>query len=295
MLLSMNNYLVDKICKPETPSGSCLCVYSAQDDSNSLWFDSGPIRLVMWSSMSELPSASAENAWIVQFKFALRSNTPPRLARWLVSSRGVPIHWEISNTNLHFFTLKTRHTCYSQFSSSQFPGERVSGRSYQSKHCSQSAESFTSQCFRSDAARIHICRDCGSRQQFPKDQTLEWMGIAHECFILRLAPCFVATARAVLLSALAWIRNDSPISFMVACEKIISADSAPRANNYDSPRKRQQFPVLTLTRQEKSVNVTVQDVLFLVTGSPAESASEYSVMFFNCLLKSLGFVARIVK
>ena len=35
-------------------------------------------------------------------------------------------------------------------------------------------------------------------------------------FILRLAPCFVATARAVLLSALACVRNDSPISFRMA-------------------------------------------------------------------------------
>ena len=39
------------------------------------------------------------------------------------------------------------------------------------------------------------------------------------CFILRLAPCFVATARAVLLSALASIRNDSPISCSIACSK----------------------------------------------------------------------------
>ena len=55
------------------------------------------------------------------------------------------------------------------------------------------------------------------------------------CFILRLAPCFVATAGAVLVSALACIRNDSPISFRIACAKINSADSAPRAYISDSP------------------------------------------------------------
>ena len=55
------------------------------------------------------------------------------------------------------------------------------------------------------------------------------------CFILRLSPCFVATARAVLLSALACIGNGSPISFSMACAKINSADSAPRAYIFDSP------------------------------------------------------------
>ena len=56
------------------------------------------------------------------------------------------------------------------------------------------------------------------------NKNLVWM-----CFILRLTPCFVATARAVLLSALACIRIDCPISFRKACAKINSADSAPRA------------------------------------------------------------------
>ena len=55
------------------------------------------------------------------------------------------------------------------------------------------------------------------------------------CFILRLAPCFVATARAVLLSALACVKNDSLISFSMACAKINSAVSAPRAYISDSP------------------------------------------------------------
>ena len=55
------------------------------------------------------------------------------------------------------------------------------------------------------------------------------------CFILRLALCFVSTARAVLLSALACIRNGSPISFSMACANINSADSAPRAYISDSP------------------------------------------------------------
>ena len=53
------------------------------------------------------------------------------------------------------------------------------------------------------------------------------------CFILPLAR-FVATARAVLLSALACIRNDSPISFSMACAKINTTDSALRAYISDS-------------------------------------------------------------
>ena len=62
------------------------------------------------------------------------------------------------------------------------------------------------------------------------------------CFILRLAPCFVATARAVLLSALACIRNDTPISFSMACAKINSAYSAPRAYISDSPLDKATVP-----------------------------------------------------
>ena len=69
------------------------------------------------------------------------------------------------------------------------------------------------------------------------DKNLVRMG-----FILRLAPCFVATARAVLLSALACIRNDSPISFRKACSKINSADSAPRAYSSDSPLDKATVP-----------------------------------------------------
>ena len=77
------------------------------------------------------------------------------------------------------------------------------------------------------------------------------------CFILRLAPCFVATARAVLLSALACIRNDSPISFSMACAKINSADGAPRAYISDSPLDKATVPLSsTFTRQEKLINVT---------------------------------------
>ena len=77
------------------------------------------------------------------------------------------------------------------------------------------------------------------------------------CFILRLDPCFVATARAVLLSALACIRNDSPISFSMACAKINSADSAPRAYISDSPLDKATVPLSsTFTRQEKLTNVT---------------------------------------
>ena len=62
------------------------------------------------------------------------------------------------------------------------------------------------------------------------------------CFILRLAPCFVATARAVLLSALACIRNDSANSFRMACANINSADNAPSAYSSDSPLDKATVP-----------------------------------------------------
>ena len=77
------------------------------------------------------------------------------------------------------------------------------------------------------------------------------------CFVLRLAPCFVATARAVLLSALACIRNDSPISFSMACAKINSADSGPRAYIFCFSAGQGNSPLSsTFTRQEKLINIT---------------------------------------
>ena len=106
------------------------------------------------------------------------------------------------------------------------------------------------------------------------------------CFILQLA-----NARVVLLSALARTGNDCPISFMMACAKIKSAESAPRACSSDSPLDKTNgpCPYIRLSREQ------VQKVLFLVTGSPAQSESEYPVMLFNTLLKSLGSIAGIVK
>ena len=87
--------------------------------------------------------------------------------------------------------------------------------------------------------------DGGHRQQFPRHQVLKMNGnLVWMCFILRLAPCSAASARAVLLSALARITNDSPISFSSACAKINSANSAPRA--YNSDWTRQQSPVLDI-------------------------------------------------
>ena len=81
--------------------------------------------------------------------------------------------------------------------------------------------------------------------------------LVYMCFILRLAPCFVATARAVLLTALACIRNDSAISFSMACAKTNSADSAPNAYSSDSPLDKATVPLsLTFARQEKLIHVT---------------------------------------
>ena len=99
-------------------------------------------------------------------------------------------------------------------------------------------------------------------------------------FILRLAPCFVAPARAVLLSALAFNKNDSPISFSIARAKINSADNAPRAYISDSPLDKATVPVLDIhSSREIDQRNSVQDVLFLVFGLPARPASEYPVMY----------------
>ena len=64
------------------------------------------------------------------------------------------------------------------------------------------------------------------------------------CFILCHALCIVATARAVLLSALACITKDWPISFMMVCVKINSGGSAPWYTVLILRWTRQQFPVL---------------------------------------------------
>ena len=66
------------------------------------------------------------------------------------------------------------------------------------------------------------------------------------CFILRLAPRFVASARAVLLSALACIRNDSPISFRIACAKSTQLTVHPKHTVLILRWTRQKFPVLDI-------------------------------------------------
>ena len=73
------------------------------------------------------------------------------------------------------------------------------------------------------------------------NKNLVWM-----CFILRLAPCFVATARAVLLSALACIRNDSPISFSIACAKSTQLTVHQEHTFLILHCTRQQYPVLDI-------------------------------------------------
>ena len=84
------------------------------------------------------------------------------------------------------------------------------------------------------------------------NRNLVWM-----CFILRLAPCFVAIARAVLLSALACIKNDSSMTFIFACARINSTDNAPKAYISDFPLDKATVPLSsTFTRQQKSINVT---------------------------------------
>ena len=138
---------------------------------------------------------------------------------------------------------------------------------------------------------------CGiSRVTVLSFQTKCWMNrnLVWMCFILRLAPRFVVTARAVLLSALECISNDSPISFSMACAKINSADSAPRTYISYSPLTRQQSPVLDI-HSSKLINVTqcARCALPRHSSSPAQSASEYPVVRFKVLFQSSGFNASI--
>ena len=60
---------------------------------------------------------------------------------------------------------------------------------------------------------------------------------------------------------------------------------------------RQQFFVFDIhsAREIDQRKHSVQDVHFLVTGSPAQSASEYPVMCFKVLFKWFGFNADMVK
>ena len=59
---------------------------------------------------------------------------------------------------------------------------------------------------------------------------------------------------------------------------------------------KQQFPVLDIRSSGEIDQCNrVQDVLFLVTESPAQSLSEYPVTCFKVLFKSFGFNAGIDK
>ena len=126
--------------------------------------------------------------------------------------------------------------------------------------------------------------------------TKSWMksNLVWMCFIVGLAPCFVATPRAVLLSVLACVRNDSPISFSMTCAKVNSTDSAPRAYIPDSPLDNATVhcPRHSL-REEKLINVTQSAKCAFprhwVTGPMAQSASEYPVTCFkSCSSRSVS-------
>ena len=84
---------------------------------------------------------------------------------------------------------------------------------------------------------IFCCAEPFLKRDLKSKKGKETIHFESMCFILRLAPCFVATARAALLSALACIRNDSPISSGQLVRK--SAQLILRWT-------RQQFPVLDI-------------------------------------------------
>ena len=176
------------------------------------------------------------------------TSTPPRVAR-LCQIR------DASLVALKNFTSTHAHKC----------------RSFDSSNPSHSYPEI------STVTRRHctICQVMSSRSaQYPWQALISICGIAHvpalsfrchsdshRSWLMtssRLAPCFYATARAVLLSALACIRNDNQISLSMARAKINSADSAPRAYISDSPLDKATVTYLssTFTRQEKLSNVT---------------------------------------
>ena len=103
--------------------------------------------------------------------------------------------------------------------------------------------------------RIHISLDCGHRQHFPKYQILNEISYLFHLATRALFRCNCACS--VLLSALACIRNDSPISFRMACTKINSADSAPNAYSSDSSLAKATVSFSsTFNRQGKLIHVT---------------------------------------
>ena len=157
-------------------------------------------------------------------------------------------------------------TCHS-FPSCQLPGDLVSLSSVpRSKHRSQSVESLMSQCLRPDVARVHFCLDCGHRQQFLKCQILN----EQESRVYVFHPCFVATSRAVLLSALACSRNGIPISSRIVCGTINSADSDPKACSSDSPLDK-----ATVIRSSEDINQRNTECKMCSSSSPGHQPSQH--------------------
>ena len=140
----------------------------------------------------------------------------------------------------------------------------------QSQQGSHPAKSFTSQCFRSDCTRVHISLDCGHRQQFPKHQILN--GKESCVYVFHSPACSLCRCHCSCFAAVCSISL-----------KINSADSAPTADNSDSPLDMETVPS-PLHSQRSTVYK-----LFLVIGSPAQFASEYPVMFFQFLAQVVGF------
>ena len=116
------------------------------------------------------------------------------------------------------------------------------------------------------------------------------------CFILRLAPVFVATASAVLLSALACIRNDSPISFRIACAKINSADSAPRAYSSVPPLDKATVPLSSAFTRQKKIDQSNKSGRCGFSSSLCHrprSASEYPVTCFQGIVQGIRFSLQV--
>ena len=254
--------------------------------------------------MSTVPSCDVTT---VQLHYEGSTSTPPRVARAVSDSRGVA-HCTEKNSQIYacphesivrrvqsiIFVSRDIHSYSSPLY--HLPGELVSLSSVPMPSIDLNLwnRSRPSAFVPMSLGFTSVLTD-DIVKKFPKYQILN-KNLVCMCFILRLAPCFVATARAVLLSAHACVRNDSPISFSVACASIQL--TVHQGHTFlILHRTRQQSPVLDIhsSREIDQRNTVCKMCFFLVTGSAAQSAAEYPVMCFKVLFKSFCFNAGIVK
>ena len=104
-------------------------------------------------------------------------------------------------------------------------------------------------------------------------------------------PGELVSISSVLLSALACTWNDSPISFRIACGKISSADSAPRASNSDFSTVEGNSPLSSTFTSSGGIDQrnTVRKMCFSSsTGSPTPVSIRISRVSRSCSSHSVS-------